>query len=130
VVLERCEQPNDLFFSRLESSSQAVMGRALDESLRHKMAIRPGFRKDVHILLLQTGGENEVLFPAENAGGLRTLNVFSAAKGYEVCSLRNEVSQILPWRELSCGVDNDRNVSPVCNVGDGRQRQSQLSHTC
>ena len=68
VEFERGEQPDDLFFGRLESPSQAVMGRALDESLRHKMAIRPCFGKDVHILLLQAGGQYEILLPAKNPG--------------------------------------------------------------
>src|SRR5262245_59997266 len=130
VELECCDQANNFFFGHLVSSPQTVMGWTLDDPLAHKMAIWPGLGKDIHVLLLQAGRKNEVLPSTENSSRLRSLHVLSSAEGDEIGPLRNEVSQILAWREFCGSVHDDRDIPSVRNLRHSRQRQSSITHAC
>ena len=90
IKFERGQETHDLFFADFETAANAVMGRTSDGSVLDERAQRPGFGEDIHILVLKGGGEDEVAAAAEDTGGLRALDVLTAAESDKIRTGRDQ----------------------------------------
>src|SRR2546423_2976817 len=95
-----------------------------------QLAITPGFRKDIHVLMLQSGGKNEVLAAAQHAGRLRSPNVLAAAECDEIGAFSDKASQIFARRQLRRGVHDHGNAMAMRNSSDLGQAQTSIAHSC
>ena len=80
VDLKRGEQTYDLLFADFEPPPDPVMRRTGELSFFEELTERPGLGKDIHILVLQRGGKNQVAPAAQNTAGLRAAKVLATAE--------------------------------------------------
>ena len=81
-------------------------------------ATGPGGRHDVHVLLLEADGHEEIAPPGEESGRLRTADRLAAAERDEVGARVDEPPQVGPRRQIHRGIDEDRQV---VRMSDGHE---------
>ncbi len=106
ITFQRDQEPHDFLLPDFQAAAYALPGRADDGAPGDLVPVAPGGRPNVHVLMLERHGENQVRAAGHEAGGRGACDGLPAAERHDVRARGDERAQVFRGRHRRCRIDD------------------------